>query len=161
MEKIITIETGSKATLLLALASMGITASKIEDKNGATEITVDLTDDQITALNNAFSGSNATVGMIVRDGVNKVAEVVTDAADVALNDVVIPVATIGVKAGASVGRIAVKAVAQTGASIINNVVDEGVKAVAGVKDNDECKKLKQSWATVKGIFTKSPKFKIS
>lgn len=161
MEKVISIETSAKTGLLLALASMGITPTKTEEKNGATEITADLTDAQIKALNDAFSGSNATVGMIIRDGVNKVAEVVTDSVDFVVNDVTIPVATIGVKAAASVGRIGAKAIAQTGASIINNVVDEGVKAVAGVKQNDECQKLKQSWATVKGLFAKKASFKIS
>lgn len=161
MTKVITIETSAKAGMLLALTSMGIVPSKTEDKNGNTEITVDLTDDQVKAIESAFNGSNATVGMIIRDGVDKVAEVVTDAADFAVNDLAIPVATIGVKAAASVGRIGVKAVAQTGASIINNLVDEGVRAVDGVKANDECQKLKQSWATVKGLFAKKPKVKIS
>lgn len=161
MEKVITIETSAKAGLLLSLTAMGITPTKTEDKNGNTEFTVDLTDDQVKALETAFNNSNATVGMIIRDGVDKVAEVVTDAADFAVNDLAIPVATIGVKAAASVGRIGVKAVAQTGASIVNNLVDEGVKAVAGVKSNDECQKLKQSWATIKGVFAKKPKIKIS
>lgn len=161
MQKVITIETSAKAGLLLALASMSITPTKTEDKNGATEITVDLTDDQIKTLETAFNHDNATVGMIIRDGVDKIAEVVTDGVDFAVNDFAIPVATIGVKAGASVGRIAVKAVAQTGASVINNLVDEGVKAVHGVKTNDECMKLKQSWATVKGLFSSKPKIKIS
>ncbi|MBO7449515.1 MAG: hypothetical protein J6U54_04030 [Clostridiales bacterium] len=161
MTKVISVETTAKTGLLLALASMGVTATKTEDKNGISEITVDLTDDQVKQLDAAFNGSNATVGMIIRDGVDKVAGVVTDAADFAVNDFAIPVATIGVKAAASVGRIGVKAVAQTGASIINNLVDEGVKAVDGVKTNDECQKLKQSWATVKGLFAKKAKIKIS
>lgn len=161
MTKVISVETTAKTGLLLALASMGVTATKNEDKNGISEITVDLTDDQVKQLDAAFNGSNATVGMIIRDGVDKVAGVVTDAADFAVNDFAIPVATIGVKAAASVGRIGVKAVAQTGASIINNLVNEGVKAVDGVKTNDECQKLKQSWATVKGLFAKKAKIKIS
>lgn len=161
MEKTITIETTAKASLLLALASMGITAKSTTDNaNGTSDIVVDITDDQVNALNAAFSGSQATVGMIIRDGVDKIAEVVTDAADFAVNDFAIPVATIGVKAAASVGRIGVKAVAQTGASVINNLVDEGVKAVNGVKSNDECQKLKQSWATVKGLFAKKQAFSI-
>ena len=161
MSKVITIETSAKAGLLLALAAMNITPSKTEDKNSATEITVDLTNDQMKALEAAFNNSNATIGMMIRDGVDKVAEVVTDGVDFAVNDFAIPVATIGVKAAASVGRIGVKAVAQTGASVINNLVDEGVKAVHGVKANDECQKLKQSWATVKGLFAKKPSIKIS
>ena len=161
MQKVISIETSAKTGLLLALTSMGVTATKTEDKNGVTEITVDLTDDQVKAIEAAFNNGGATVGMIIRDGVDKVADVVTSAADFAVNDFAIPVATIGVKAAASVGRIGIKAVAQTGASIINNLVDEGVRAADGVKQNDECQKLKQSWATVKGLFAKKPKIKIS
>ena len=165
MEKKIEIATSAKATMLLALASMNITPTKTEDANGVTTITADLTDDQVKTIESAFNGGGATIGMVIRDGANRVAEVVTDGVDFAVNDLAIPVATIGVKAGASVGRIAVKAVAQTGASIINNVVDEGVKAVNGVKQNDECMKLKDSWNTVKtgvaSLFAKKPAIKIS
>lgn len=160
MEKKIEIATAAKATMLLSLTAMGVVPTKTADVNGVTTITVDLTDDQVKTIEAAFNGNGATVGMIIRDGVDKVAGVVTDAADFAVNDFAIPVATIGVKAAASVGRIGVKAVAQTGASIINNLVDEGVRAVDGVKNNDECVKLKQSWNTVKSLFAKKPTVKI-
>ena len=161
MTKVISVETSAKTGLLLALASMGVTATKTEDKNGSTEITVDLTDDQVKALEAAFNNSNATIGTIVRDGACKVADVTADAVKVALCDVTLPIASIGIKVAASGARIGVQAVAQTGASVINNLVDEGVKAVAGVKTNDECQKLKQSWATVKGLFAKKAKITIS
>lgn len=161
MEKVITIETSAKAGLLLALTAMGVTPSNTEDKNGSTEITVDLTDDQVKTLEQAFNNGNATVGMMIRDGLNRVTEVVADAARFAVVDLTIPVATVGVKVAANAGRIAVEGAAQAGASVINNLVEESVKAVAGVKQNDECQKLSQSWATIKGLFAKKPNIKIS
>lgn len=165
MQKVIEIETSAKAGLLLALTAMGITPTNTEDKNGVTEITVDLTDDQENTLKAAFNSADATVGMIIRDSVGRVAEVVTDIVDETATGVVVPVLSIGAKVAAGGVRIGVKAAAQAGASIINNTVSEGARAVADIKANDECQKLKQSWTTVKAgmasLFAKKPKIKIS
>ncbi len=164
MNKVITIESTAKASLLLALASMGITPSKTEDKNGSTEITVDLTDDQVKTLEQAFNNGNATVGMMVRDGIDKVTDVVGDIAHCAVVDIAVPVGITTVKLASKAGAIALEGAATGFFSVVNNLVKEGANAVTGIQQNDEYQKLGQSWQTVKNgctnLFGKKAKISI-
>ena len=164
MEKTIVIETSAKADLLKALTTLGVTPSKTEDKNGTTEITVDLTNAQEASLQQQFGGDGTSADMVIRESVGRVVEVVTDIADTGVTGILVPILGIGIKTVAGGARIGIKATAQAGASIINNTVDEGAKAVADIKTNAECQKLKQSWATVKSgvasLFAKKPKIAI-
>ena len=113
-----------------------------------------LTPEKEVALKNKIQVMSLKNGL--KSIVSKTGGFVADTADVVVNDVAVPVAKVGFKTVASVGRIGAKATVLSAASIINSVASEGGRAVHDIKKSEEFHEAKKNVTTAKnklfGLF---------
>lgn len=152
VEKTITcpMEKAAQVVLLMNQLGFAIKSSAAGTAAGTMDIKADLTDDQVTALQNMIKKleRRETVANVL----HKTGSLVTKTVDFTVNDVAKPAVGVGLQVGAGLLGSVVKFGTETGARLVNEVAEAGVKTVQDVQVSPDAQKFKGSLKTIGSCF---------